>query len=165
MPKPKRPHVASPDEIKFTRNGDEVIVQYADPKVATTHLKMGRDKLDRMTDEDLLAYWNEHVEALDEHMRNYEYVAVEVPLGKPQVRYFEEGEQWVPRGSVLRCEVLTTPDDFDDPCITIDGRDFTAREFLGMLSTFEGWGLRIEIVPADELHDRPEVEVKEPEGK
>jgi len=69
---------------------------------------------------------------------------------------------WVPRGSVLRCEVLTTPEDFDDPCITIDGRDFTARKFLGMLSTFEGWGMRIEIVPADELHDRPKVEVDAP---
>jgi hypothetical protein len=111
MPKPRRPHVASPDEIRFTRNGDEVIIQYADPTVATTHLKMGKDKLDQMTDEELLEFWNEHIEARDEHMRTYEYVAVEVPVGKPQVRYFEKGDQWVPRGSVLRCEVLTTPED------------------------------------------------------
>ena len=26
-------------------------------------------------------------------MRDYEYVALEVPLGKPQVRYLEEGER------------------------------------------------------------------------
>jgi hypothetical protein len=95
MPKPRRPHVASPDEIKSgTRKGDEVIIQYADPKVATMHLQMGKEKLDRMTNEELLEFSrSEHVEALDDHMRNYEYVAVEIPVGKPQVRYFEKGDR------------------------------------------------------------------------
>ncbi len=166
MPKPKRPHVASPDEIRFTRNGDEVIVEYADPTIAVTHLRMEEKKIAGMTDEQLLAYWNEHVQSLDEYMRDYEYVAVEVPVGKPQVRYFEDGDQWVPRGSVLRCELLSDSGSsigLDDPFLTIDGRDFTLAEFVKMVGTFGGWGMRIEFVPDDELHERPEVEVGEPE--
>ena len=30
---------------------------------------------------------------------------IEVPLGRPQIKYFEEGDQWVPRAQVLRCHV------------------------------------------------------------
>jgi len=41
MTKPRRPHVASPDEVKITRQGDTAMIEYADPKVATTNLKRG----------------------------------------------------------------------------------------------------------------------------
>jgi hypothetical protein len=163
MPMPRRPHVASPEEVKLTRDRDQLIIEYADPSVATTYLKMGKEKLDRMSDEELLAYWNRFIKARDARMRDHDYVAVEVPLGRPQVKYYAKGNQWVPRGDVLRCEVLTTPDDFDDPCITIDGRDYTAREFMGILGTFGGWGMRVEFVPDVEVHDRPQIEVREPE--
>lgn len=36
MPKLRRPHVASPDEVKITRNGDYAEIEYADPRVAST---------------------------------------------------------------------------------------------------------------------------------
>ena len=32
-----------------------------------------------------------------------DWSAVEIPPGSPRVDYFEDGEQWVPRGGVLRC--------------------------------------------------------------
>jgi hypothetical protein len=85
-----------------------------------------------------------------------------------QVRYFEEGDQWVPRGSVLRCDLLTDAAcevDLEEPFVCIDGRDFTLAEFVKMVGTFGGWGMRIEFVPDDELHERPELEVREPEGE
>jgi hypothetical protein len=32
-----------------------------------------------------------------------------------------------------------------------------------MLTTYSGWGMRIEFVPEDEVHRRPVLEVREPE--
>src|SRR5262249_45073653 len=89
--------------------------------------------------------------------------ATEIPVGKPQVRL--EGNQWVPRGHVLRCQILSTaaiPPDVDEPFISIDGRDFTLGEFMTMVGTFGGWGMRIEFVPDDELHQRPKLKVRDP---
>ena len=69
MPKLRRPHVASPDEVKITRNGDTAVFEYADPRVATTHFTLEAGKLAKMNDADLLAYWNEHIAATDEFIR------------------------------------------------------------------------------------------------
>ncbi|MBI2392258.1 MAG: hypothetical protein HYV09_21905 [Deltaproteobacteria bacterium] len=49
--------------------------------------------------------------------------------------------------------------------VAIDGRDFTLAEFMTMVGTFGGWGMRIEFVPDDELHVRPKVKVREPRAK
>ena len=49
----------------------------------------------------------------------------------------------------------------DDPFVAIDGRDFTLGEFMTMVGTFGGWGMRIAFVPDDELHVRPKVKVRE----
>ena len=165
MPPPRRPHVASPDEIKITRDGDTAIIAYADEKIATTYLKMRREKLAAMTDEELLAFWNEGIEARDAMMAEYVHVAVEIPIGKPQVEFFERGDQWVPRGHVLRCVVLGSPGDPDEPVVSIDDRDFTMLEFAKMLGTYGGWGMRIAFVPDDEIHEEPEIEVREPRKK
>lgn len=42
MPMPRRPHVASPDEIRITREGDAAIIEYADSNVATTNFVIGK---------------------------------------------------------------------------------------------------------------------------
>lgn len=34
-----------------------------------------------------------------------------------------------------------------------------------MVGTFGGWGMRIEFVPDDELHQRPKLKVGEPDAK
>ena len=46
--------------------------------------------------------------------------------------------------------------------MSIDGRDFTLAEFMKMVGTFGGWGMRIEFVPDDELHRRPRLKVRDP---
>jgi len=162
MPKPRRPHVASPDEVRFTRSGDTLIVEYSDPRIATTYLKIGAEKLASLKDEDLLPHWNEFCQADEDYRQSVEYVAREIPLGRPQVKYHGYSDQWVPRGDVLRCVMGEYFDDEpDEPCITIDDRDFTLREFGRMLTTFAGWGMRIEFVPDDELHERPDLKVED----
>lgn len=95
------------------------------------------------------------------------YTATEVPAGKPQVRFFEDGDQWVPRGHVLRCEILSDAaiePSLDEPFVSIDGRDFTLAEFMKMVGTFGGWGMRIEFVPDDELQ-RPRLKRRDPDNK
>ncbi len=165
MPLPKHPFVASADQIRITREGDTAIIEYADDAVATTHLTVGAEKLAAMNDEQLLDYWNELVRNHDYFRDRVKYVAKEIPVGKPQVEYFGRADQWVPRGNVLRCEILAdsvVSDELDEPFVAIDGRDFSFAEFVKILGTFGGWGMRIEFVPADEMHVRPKLKVKEP---
>ena len=165
MPLPKRPYVGSADQIRITREGEYALIEYADEAVATTQLKVGTEMLAAMNDEQLLDYWNELVQTNDEFRERVKYVAEEIPLGKPQVEYFEPGDQWTPRGHVLRCQILSDaaiPPKLTEPFVSIDGRDFTLAEFMTMIGTFGGWGMRIEFVPADEMHVRPKLRVKEP---
>jgi hypothetical protein len=168
MPLPKRPHVASPEQVRITRDGDYATIEYADGQIATTRLKMGADRLAVMTDTDVLAFWNEHIEANQAFRDSYNYVATEIPVGKPQVEYFEEADQWVARGGVLRCQIVTdaaVPVDLDEPVVSIDGRDFTTAEFIKLLGGHGGWGMRIVFVPDDELHERPKIRVREPAAR
>ena len=165
MPLPKRPYIASPDQVKITREGEYAIIEYADEAVRTTQLKVGAERLASMNDEQLLNYWNELIRNNDEFRERVKYVAEEIPIGKPQVEYFELGDQWTPRGHVLRCQVLTDAailPKLSEPFVSIDGRDFTLGDFMKMVGTFGGWGMRIEFVPADEMHVRPKLKVKEP---
>ena len=131
----------------------------------TTHVTVGREKLAATTDEEVFALWNDHLETHDEIMKEHEHVAVEIPPGRPQLRYFEAGDQWVPRGDVLRCVVLGFLDDPYEPFLTIDDRDFTPRELAKMVGTFGGWGMRITFLSDDELRDEPIFEVREPDAQ
>jgi hypothetical protein len=165
MPLPKRPFVASPEQVHISRDGDNAIIEYADSEIAITHLKMGADRLASMSDADVLAFWNEHLQASQALRDSYEYVATEVPVGKPQVEYFEPGDQWVARGHVLRCQIVTDaaiPVELDEPVVAIDGRDFSVAEFIKLLGGHGGWGMRIVFVPEDELHKRPEIRIGNP---
>ena len=85
-----------------------------------------------MTDEELLDFWNDHIEAREDERQSLRYTETEIPVGKPQVEFFEAGNQWTPRGHVLRCQILSDaaiPPDLDEPFVSIDGRDFTLCEF------------------------------------
>lgn len=161
MPLPRHPHVASLDEVHITRDEDTAIIAYADERIGTTHFKIG-PALSEMTDEDVLDCWNASVRAMDEMSDSYDHVATEMPPGRPQLRYSSECDQWVPRGDIVRCEVLGAGDDPEEPFVAIDGRDFTPREFVRMVSTFGGWGMRLAFVPRDDLHEEPEIQVREP---
>lgn len=87
-------------------------------------------------------FWNDHLDARDAAAAEYEHVAVEVPPGRPQLAFFDQGDQWMPRGHVLRCVVMGSNGEPDEPFLTIDERDFTPREFARMVGTFGGWGMR-----------------------
>ena len=165
MPLKKNPHVASVDQVRITREGNAAVIEYADDAVATTRFTIGAKKLAAMTDEQVLDMWNESIAAREEYARGLTYTATEIPAGNPQLEFLEEADQWVPRGHVVRCQVLSDaaiPPALDEPFISIDGRDFTLAEFMTMVGTFGGWGMRIEFVHASELHQRPKLRVGGP---
>jgi hypothetical protein len=148
------------DEVRITRSGVEAVIEFADPRISTTHFRIGPE-VQEMTDEEILEIFNDNVQAREEFARNYEHVAVEIPPGRPQIEYFERSDQWVPRGDVLRC-VIDDGGPNGEPTIHIDERELSWREFGRLLLTHAGWGMRVVFVPDDEVHDPPRIEVREP---
>jgi hypothetical protein len=165
MPRKKKPRIARPDQVRISREGEDAIIEFLDPEVATTHLRIGPQVQD-MTDEDVLLVFNQVIAA---QIRNRdelgEYVAVEIPIGSPQVEHQPETvNEWVPRGAVLRCVIEDGGgEDGDLPIIHVDDREFDCEEFGRMLLTYAGWGMRIVFVPDDELDRPPKIAVREPE--
>ncbi len=161
MPRPKRPFVASLDQVRITRQGDTAIIEYADPLVGDMHFQIGPE-IGVLSDQEILDLHNEDLLARQAMADAHEWVAVEVPLGLPQIRYAEAGDQWVPRGGVLRCVIDDGGEDDNQAVIYIDDHELSLREFGRMLTTYAGWGMRIEFCPDDETHERPVLEVREP---
>src|SRR5438128_7568087 len=156
----KRPYAASLDQVRISRENDEAIIEYADPGISTTHLRLGPE-VQTMTDQEILERFNEYIAARDELAAEYEHVAVEIPPGKPQIEYFDKGYQWTPRGDVLRCIISDGGPD-NEPIIYIDDRELSWKEFGRLLTTHAGWGMRVIFVPDDETHIEPPIEVREP---
>jgi hypothetical protein len=161
----RRGYVASPDEIRITRqpDGETALIEYADDTIGGTHLKIG-PALRTMTDADVLAVFNKTVAAMDEVRRSYKHVAIELPIGQSQIEWHDDSQQWSPRGHVLRCLIQDGGgDDGSEPLIEIDGKALTWSEFGRLLTTYAGCGMRIVFVPDDETHLKPTIRVGDPE--
>ena len=165
MPRKKKPRIARLDQVRISREGEDAIIEFLDPAIATTHLRIG-PQVGQMTDEDILLLFNRVLAA---QIRNRdelgEYVAVEVPVGSPQVEQHPGTvNHWVPRGGVLRCLIEDGgSEDGDLPVIHVDDREFTWDEFGKMLCVYAGWGMRIVFVPDDELEQNPKTVIREPD--
>jgi hypothetical protein len=158
----KRPYVASLDQVRITREADTAVIEYAEPGVWITHLKLGPE-VQKMTDQEILDLFNDGIVAREELAAEHDHVAVEVPPGKPQIEYSEQCDQWVPRGGVLRC-TISDGGPGNEPVIDIDDRELSWTEFGRLLTTYAGWGMRVVFVPEDETHLDPQVEVREPDA-
>ncbi len=159
----KRPRIAALEEVTISREGEYAVIEFLDPTFSTMNLKLG-PRVNRITDKEILASFNQTVRAMEEMRRNYVHVPVEIPAGKPQVRYFAEGDQWVPRGDVLRCIIEDGGPDCE-ATIWIDDREFSLREFGRILTTHAGWAMRIVFVPDDEIEKVHPVEIREPKDE
>ncbi len=159
----KRPRVATLDEVSISREGEYAVIEFHDETISTMHLKLGPE-VKHMADREILKKFNQTVLAMEETARRYVHVPVEIPLGKPQVRYFSPGDQWCPRGDVLRCIVDDGGPDYE-ATIWIDDREFSLQEFGRLLVTHAGWGMRVTFVPDTELEKIHPVEVREPEDE
>ncbi len=152
-------YIVRPDEVTVTRDGDFAVVEYKEQGVASTRLQIG-PKIAGMSDEEIIDLYNDCLREEAMLAAKYKHVAVEVPLGSPQIEYHARSDQWTPRGSVLRC--LIHDDENLQLVVEIDDQELTLEQFGRLLTTYAGWGMRIEFVPEDALHRRPVHEVREP---
>ncbi len=155
----KRPCITTLDQVRITREGDGAVIEYKDPDVATVHLRIGEAVHD-MTDQQILDLHNQTIRAQQKLARAYVHVAVEIPEGHPQIEYFEPGDQWTPRGHVLRC-LVDDGGPNGEPTVTIDNQELSLDEFGRLLCTYAGWGMRITFVPDDEICKQPTIAVRD----
>jgi hypothetical protein len=156
----KRPYVASLDQVRITHEGEVAVIEYAEPRIWTTHFNLGRE-IEGMSDQEILDRFNAGLVATEQFRAEHEHVAIEIPPGKPQIEYDRQCDQWVPRGDVLRC-VVDDGGAGEEPIIHIDDYELSWREFGRLLTTCAGWGMRIVFVPDDQTHVTPAIEVREP---
>lgn len=157
----KKRFIATLDQVKISREGICASIEYHDPQVGATSLQIGPE-VQSMTDAQILDCHNECLRAQQKMMDEYVHIAVEVPPGQSQIKYFELGHQWVPRGDVVRCVIDDAGPD-EGPIIYIDDHDLTLREFGSLLRTYAGWGMRIVFVPENRTEEEPIIEVREPD--
>lgn len=160
----EKPYIAKLNEVTITREGDIAIIEYKKENVSGVNFKIG-DKINKMSDQDILDLHNDGIQATLELAKDYEYVAVEIPHNKPQIKYFEEGGYWAARGDVLRSQIGCEEGNPGMATILIDDKAFTMQEFGRLLSAYEGWGMRLVIVPKDETHVMPPIEIKDPDDE
>lgn len=158
----RQPHPPSPDEIHIRREGDTAIIEYADDSIMTTHIRFG-DALATMTDDDIIEYFRDSLEQREEAARLHDWTAIEVPAGRPQLRPIDTEQKWSPRGHVLRCTIDDGGgEDGTEAVICIDDKELSMQEFGKMLTVFAGWGMRIVIVPEEDIYESPTIEVRDP---
>ncbi len=103
----KRPHVASLDEVRITRQGDDAIIEYADERIWTTHFRLGSSAR-HMTDQEILDRWNECVLAQQQAAAEYQHIAVEIPHATPSTRRREPRGRLASRSSLASMAVSRT---------------------------------------------------------
>jgi len=157
--KRKEHYIARLDEVIITRDGDYAWIAYKEEGIRETRLQIGPE-IAGMSDSEILELHNDCLRAQAKRAAQYKHLAVEVPLGSAQMAYDALCDQWVPRGGVLRC--LIGDDAEGRLVVEIDDQELGLEQFGKLLSTYAGWGMRIEFVPDDELHRRPVLEVREP---
>ena len=82
----KKPRRASPDEVKISRSGEEAIIAFADATISTTHLRIG-PRVHEMSDQAILDIFNDVMAAQDQLVAEWENIVVEIPPGRPQIKY------------------------------------------------------------------------------
>jgi hypothetical protein len=160
--KRKERYIVRLDEVTIRREGEYAVIDYKEEGIPGTHLKIGPE-LAGMSDEEIVELYNDGLRARAQMAAEYKHVAVEVPLNSPQIRYSKRSGQWVPRGGVLRC--LIEDDAERQLVVVIDDHELSLEEFGRLLTTYAGWGMRIEFVPEDEVHRRSAHEVPGPKSE
>ncbi len=80
----KEQYIVRLDEVIITREGDAAHIQYKEPDVPSTHLQIG-PALSGMSDEEIVELFNDTLRARAQLAASSPHVAVEVPLGSPQI--------------------------------------------------------------------------------
>jgi len=161
--RPKKPYRASLDQVRISRGPNGPEIDYAEENVSGVHLVMSSAEQAALSDEQILEIHNRCIDAQQASRDSFDWVALEVPPGTPQVKRDRRTGYVLPRGDVLRCHITDCAAGEEDPvAIYIDDEEYTLREFGQMLQSYAGWGMRVVFVPEDEVHEEPSIEVRKP---
>ena len=154
----KKPTRVSIDQAQVTREGNEAIVDHADPGISGAHLAIGPE-IAAMTDADIVDLYNEILESQQQLLAAWDKTVIEEPVGEKQIDYHENSDQWVPRGDVLRC-IIDDGGPEGEVTIHIDDKELSLAEFGRLLRVRAGWGMRIAFVPEEFITENPKVEIR-----
>ena len=159
----KKPVHALIDQVRITRDGNDAIIEYADPEISGTRLTIG-PQIGTMTDREIVDVFNGAKAALEGLLPAWNKTVVEIQPGKRQIEYHKETGEWVPRGDVLRCVI---DDGGPDGAVTIhiDNEELSLDDFGRLLRSYAGWGMRIAFIPEDSVTENPKVEIREPKKR
>lgn len=143
-------------DVKIMRSKNNVHIKFLDGSPGTV-IDFGYD-IEMMSDNDILEFYNNMLEVNAERASRYVHVAEEIKLGESQIKYSERSSQWTLNGDVLRC-IVDYDEKHENIGIAIDDHLLSLGEFGRMLQAYQGWGMRIEFVPEDEINSRPQLEV------
>jgi hypothetical protein len=104
----KKPVRALIDQVRITRDGNDVIIEYADPEISGTRLTIG-PQIASMTDREIVDVLNGMMAAHQQLLPGWDKTVIEIQPGKPQIEYRKNSDEWVPRGDVLRCIIDDAP--------------------------------------------------------
>ena len=96
--------MATLDEVTISRDGEYAVIEFREQGISGMNLQLG-PKVKKMTDRQILGEFNKTVRIMEEMREAYVHRPVEIPSGKPQIKYYAPGDQWTPRGDVLRCVI------------------------------------------------------------
>jgi hypothetical protein len=155
----KKPVKAQMEQVRIIRQGSTAVIEHADTTISTTHLTLG-DGIEAMSDSEILAAYNDVIDAQEQSLRDWDNTVIEIPPGKPQIKLNRESGQWVPQGDVLRCIIEDNVD--GEAVISIDNSELSLREFGRLLTVYAGWGMRIAFVPEELVHEEPKIKIGGP---
>lgn len=156
----RRPPQSSIDQVRISRNGEVAIIEYADPAYGTVNLTLG-PMIKTLTDHEILDVYNDIIAAQEASIADPANRPIEIPKGRPQIEWLEDMQQWSARGHVLKCEVS---DDVDGNLVVyVDDKELDGEAFLQLIKPFAGWGMRITFMDESQIHDEPDVIVRDPD--
>lgn len=156
----RRPPQSTIDQVHISRKGKSAIIEHADPAYGTVNLMIG-PKITTMTDREILEMFNDVIAAQEASIADPANRPIEIPEGRPQIEWLEDFQQWSARGHVLKCEVA---DDVDGNLVVyVDDKELDAEAFLQLIRPFAGWGMRITFMDESQIHDEPEVILRDPD--
>ena len=158
----RRPPQATIDQVRISREGEYAIIEHADTAYGTTRLLLG-PMLQNMSDAEVLEVFNEVIAAQDASVADPANRPVEIPRGRPQIEWLEDLQQWSARGHVLKCEV--SDDEDGNLVVHVDDKELDAEAFLQLIKPFAGWGMRITFMDESQIHEEPEVIIRDPDDE
>ena len=148
------------DQVRISRNGEYALIEHANPAYGSVNLKFGPE-IATLTDREILDVFNDIIAAQGASIADPANRPIEIPKGRPQIEWLEDFQQWSARGHVLKCEV--SDDEEGNLVVYIDDKKLDSQSFLQLIKPFAGWGMRIAFMDESQIHDEPEVIVRDPD--